>query len=48
MVPTQIDEDRADYSVADACGTRHRYSLLDAKTRSVLIHIYVPLISLFY
>lgn len=48
MVPTQIDEDRVDYSVADASGTRHRYSLLDAKTRSVLIHIYTPLFPLFY
>lgn len=48
MVPTQIDEDKVDYSVADASGTRHRYSLLDTKTRSVLIRIYTPLFTLFY
>lgn len=48
MVPTQIDEDRVDQSVADASGTTHRYSLLDAKTTSVLIRIYTPLFSFIY
>lgn len=37
MVPTQIDEDRVDFSVADVPRIRPRYSLLDAKPMCVLI-----------